>query len=167
MSHSKCLLWSGGYSVVKILAQWFECDDTPNPGSRNPSWSQLSHVCKIMPCHFFQVSKKNWVPHKSLHHKKRQKIKHFLMQRFLFHSKFCNQTWKMDKAFPELNYNIQQCFFCSINWLKKFLSWVKSLLNITLFCRVMLQFCAFWWHFLVQFGTLCYFLPFLCTIWVF
>ena len=29
MSLFKCSPWFGGHSVVKILAQWFECDDTP------------------------------------------------------------------------------------------------------------------------------------------
>ena len=42
MSLSKCSPWFGGHSVVKILALWFECDDTPNPGSKKSSWSQLS-----------------------------------------------------------------------------------------------------------------------------
>ena len=52
------------------------------------------YVGKVMPCNFFQVSlKKNSVPHKSLHQKKRTKNMHFLMQRFLFHPKFCYQTW--------------------------------------------------------------------------
>ena len=33
---------------------------------------------------------------------------------------------------------------------------------------VMSRFCTFWWHFLVHFGSLCYFfLAFCCTIWVF
>ena len=31
----------------------------------------------------------------------------------------------------------------------------------------MSQFCAFWWYFLAHFGTLCNFLAFFCTIWVF
>ena len=41
-SLSKCSPWFGGHSVVKILAQWFVCDDTPNAGPKKPSWSQLS-----------------------------------------------------------------------------------------------------------------------------
>ena len=30
------------------------------------------------------------------------------MQQFLFHSKFCNQTWKIYNAFLDFNYNLQQ-----------------------------------------------------------
>ena len=32
---------------------------------------------------------------------------------------------------------------------------------------VMSRICAFWWHFFAHFGTLCYFLAFFCTIWLF
>ena len=42
MSLSKCSPLFGGQSVVKILASWFEFDNTLNPGSKNTSWSQLS-----------------------------------------------------------------------------------------------------------------------------
>ena len=41
MSLSKYSRWFESHSVVKILALWFEFDDTPNPGSKNLSRSQL------------------------------------------------------------------------------------------------------------------------------
>ena len=37
MSLSMCSPWFGGHSV-----QWFECVDTPNPGSRKKSGSHIS-----------------------------------------------------------------------------------------------------------------------------
>ena len=59
MSLSKCSPWFGGHSVVKILAQWFECDDTPNPGSKKPSWSQLSDGVSCLSWWFIIFMAKN------------------------------------------------------------------------------------------------------------
>ena len=56
---SKCSPWFGGHSVVKILAQWFECDDTPNPGSKKPSWSQLSDGVSCLSWWFIIFMAKN------------------------------------------------------------------------------------------------------------
>ena len=43
MRLSKYSPWFGYHSVVKILDSQFELDDTPNPGSKKLSWSQLSN----------------------------------------------------------------------------------------------------------------------------
>ena len=59
MRLSKCSPWFGGHSVVKILAQYFECDDTPNPGSKKPSWSQLSDGVSCLSWWFIIFMAKN------------------------------------------------------------------------------------------------------------
>ena len=41
MSLSKCFPWFGGHSVVQTLALRFEFYDTPNPGGKKTSWSQI------------------------------------------------------------------------------------------------------------------------------
>ena len=60
MSLSKCSPWFGCHSVVKIPATWFEFDDISNPGSKTPSWTQLSHGVSffVMVVCYFQG--KNW-----------------------------------------------------------------------------------------------------------
>ena len=67
--------------------------------------TMLEKLCLVS---FFKFHKKNWIPQKSLHQKNRPKNMHFLMQRFLFHSKFCNQTWKINKTFLYFYYNLQR-----------------------------------------------------------
>ena len=68
-------------------------------------WKKLICWKKYALSIFLTFIKKIGAPHKSLHQKNRPKNMHFVMQRFLFHSKFCCKTYK---AFLYFNYNRQQ-----------------------------------------------------------
>ena len=58
----------------------------------------------------------------------------------------------------------QQCWCKKNSILGKIFAKFYTVLSRKL---IMSQFCAFWWHFLANFLTLCYVLSFFCTIWVF
>ena len=60
MSLSKSSPWFGGHSVVKILASWFEFDDTWNPGSKYLFWSQLSDGVSCLSWWFNILTAKNF-----------------------------------------------------------------------------------------------------------